>query len=97
MSQRLSAKLALLCNEPTHWCPGCEQLHRINVNTPNAAFGAIWTWNSDAEHPTFSPSINIVGQCHYFIRDGQIEYCADLRHSLAGQTVPLPDIPEGWL
>jgi hypothetical protein len=32
--------------------------------------------------------------CHYFLHAGQLNYCADSTHALAGQTVPLPDIPE---
>lgn len=35
------------------------------------------------------------GICHYFITDGRIQYCADSTHPLSGQTVDLPDIPEG--
>lgn len=30
--------------------------------------------------------------CHYFIRNGQIEFCSDSTHTLAGQTVSLPDL-----
>lgn len=33
------------------------------------------------------------GVCHYFIRAGQIEYCGDSTHKLAGLRVPLSDIP----
>jgi hypothetical protein len=32
--------------------------------------------------------------CHYFLRDGQIEFCGDSIHALAGQRVQLPDWPE---
>lgn len=100
MSELLSKKLMLLYGEPTHWCPGCKAIHRIDINKPNAHTGARWTWNGDAENPTFDPSINIVGHCHYFIRNGQVEFCADSRHALAGHTVPLPDLPpdevEDW-
>lgn len=35
------------------------------------------------------------GICHYFIRGGKIEFCGDSTHNLSGQTVDLPDIPEG--
>lgn len=97
MSQKLSSKLALLAGEPTHYCPGCEQLHRIPVNKPQSSNGCQWSWNGDVENPSFSPSINIVGRCHYFIRNGNIEFCADSKHALSGKTVPLPDIPEDWL
>ena len=29
--------------------------------------------------------------CHYFITDGKIQYLGDCTHSLAGQTLELPD------
>lgn len=93
MSTKLSAKLILLGGEPTHWCPGCKMVHRIDVNKRNAHTGAIWTWNGNADRPTFEPSINIVGVCHYFLRDGKLQFCGDSKHQLAGQTVDLPDIP----
>jgi len=32
--------------------------------------------------------------CHSFITDGQIQFLNDSTHKLAGQTVPLPDLPE---
>ena len=76
-----------------HWCPACRARHGININTPNMQ-GAVWQWDGNKESPTFGPSINIAGRCHYFIRGGQIEFCADSAHDLAGQTVPLPDWPE---
>lgn len=76
-----------------HWCPGCKQLHPINVEKPNS-YNAVWSFDGNLESPTFSPSINIVGRCHYFIRAGQIQFMSDSRHALSGQTVPLPDIPE---
>lgn len=79
-----------------HWCPGCESLHVINVEKPNHC-NAVWTWDGNIEAPTFNPSINIVGHCHYFIRGGRIEFCADSKHALAGQTVDLPPISEDML
>lgn len=32
--------------------------------------------------------------CHYHIVNGQIIFCPDSTHHLAGQTIDLPDIPE---
>lgn len=32
--------------------------------------------------------------CHYFLHGGQLQYCGDSTHALAGQTVPLPELPE---
>lgn len=37
------------------WCPGCDEAHRIEVNTGK------WTWDGDTEHPTVSPSILVGG------------------------------------
>ena len=76
-----------------HWCPGCKSIHMINVDKPNLN-GAKWAFNGDYECPTFTPSINIVGHCHYFITAGNIIFCGDSKHVLAGQTVPLPDMPQ---
>lgn len=102
---RLSSKLVrrdygeMVLHE--HWCPGCRMVHQIAVEQPFRN-GARWSWNGNAEAPTFTPSIRILGTrtgggdfsiCHYFIRAGRIEFCPDSRHSLAGQTVDLPDMP----
>lgn len=62
-----------------------------------------WTFNGDVEKPTFNPSFRQSGggaipkgqSCHYFIHGGQIEFCGDSWHTLAGQTVPMPPLPEG--
>jgi hypothetical protein len=76
-----------------HWCQGCNQLHMINTLHKNDN-GAIWSFNGNLKKPTFNPSINIVGQCHYFLRDGMLIFCNDSRHKLAGQTVPLIKEPD---
>lgn len=31
--------------------------------------------------------------CHYFLRAGQLQFCADSTHAFSGQTVPLPPLP----
>ena len=61
--------------------------------------GHFWTFDGNEESPTFAPSINIVGRCHYHIRAGRIEFCGDSKHALAGKTVNLPDLKvlgEDW-
>jgi len=92
-----------------HWCPGCNSGHEIAVDAANHS-GARWTFDGNAERPTFSPSINIrvntpdmkgyqpdhpSSVCHYFIRDGRIQFLGDCTHALKGQTVDLPEIPDG--
>jgi len=35
----------------TFWCPGCDDVHMVNDRG--------WTWNGDADRPTFQPSIRV--------------------------------------
>lgn len=71
-----------------------------------------WTFNGSMERPTFEPSVRVFSNydendvklpnngertlCHYFVRDGMIDYCGDSPHAYKGQKVPLKDIPPGW-
>ncbi len=82
-------------------CPGCveltggEGLHLLPVNTTEQA--PSWTFDGNLEAPTLSPSIRSHvggGVCHSFLTAGRIEYLSDCTHSLAGQTVALPDLPD---
>ena len=96
------------------WCPGCGGAHGVRVGEGP---GARWSYNGNADAPTFSPSIlvrhehwvppatsenmdpgpqeKVVGICHSFVRDGQIQFLSDCTHELAGQTVPLPNFDGG--
>jgi hypothetical protein len=64
-----------------------------------------WQFNGDLERPTFSPSFRHsapdpdhpgtnVSVCHYILTAGILHFCSDSMHKLAGQQVPLPDLPE---
>ncbi len=77
-----------------HRCPGCNSEHVINVEIPTRVINGkrhSWKFNGDVDKPTFKPSVNIVGRCHYYITDGTIAYQDDCQHALKSQTVPLPD------
>lgn len=78
------------------FCPACREPHSIPLPR--------WQWNGDRERQTISPSVlhfNVgkdgqrITRCHYFIRDGRIEYCADSPHALAGQAVEMLPV-ERW-
>lgn len=76
----------------TFWCPGCDSPHAINVSAGQ------WTYNDDAEAPTFTPSVLVTGGsdngvCHSFVTDGRIQFLGDCTHALANQTVPLAEWP----
>jgi hypothetical protein len=94
-----------------HWCPACEEMHPLpdawsfdrNLEaptfTPSFKHEGIqrvfadgkWTgeWKRDAAGNTV-PFV-----CHYVLTAGVLNFCGDCTHSLAGQTVPLPDLPLG--
>lgn len=85
-------------------CPACRFEHLIAVDTPFSN-GAQWTFNRNLEKPTFDPSINIkygpsedgvipMRVCHFFVKEGKIEYYSDCTHSEAGKTLDLPDVDE---
>jgi hypothetical protein len=92
-----------------HWCPACEEMHRL----PDS-----WTFDGNLEMPTFSPSFKHSGMkaevvngrwtgewerdgdgklipfvCHYILTAGQLNFCGDCTHAFAGKTVPLPALP----
>lgn len=48
-----------------------------------------WHWLRDAE------GTPLAWRCHSYVTDGQIQFLSDCTHALAGQTVPLPDLPPG--
>lgn len=86
------------------FCPGCKSGHMIRHGEGP---GPRWTWNGDADRPTFSPSVLVTysgsdagkdgappAVCHTFVTDGRIQFLSDCSHELAGQTVELPDLPE---
>lgn len=72
-------------------CPGCKRVHFIPTN--KELYNVTWDFNGDLENPTFNPSINCnpgePKQCHFFIRNGKIEFCGDCFHELNGQIVDL--------
>lgn len=88
-------------------CPGCAEmhgnsgLHSLPVNSPQKS--PSWDWDGNLDSPTLSPSIltrsaNAGGStvCHSYLRAGVFEFLGDSTHSLAGQHVPMLDLPE-WV
>ncbi len=71
------------------WCPACDDVVLINDT---------WAWNGDTERPTFTPSLlTQVGSgrvCHSFVTDGVWNYLGDCTHAMAGQAVPMVDLPD---
>lgn len=85
-------------------CPACGQNHLVSIG-PRSYWSIRWGFNGDYDKPTINPSVLVtcdipedvkiepnIRRCHSFIRDGKIQYLGDCTHSLAGQTVELPEI-----
>jgi hypothetical protein len=76
-----------------HWCPGCQRMHGL----PKQG----WKFNGDAKSPSFTPSFlhrytrddGPDVRCHYVVTEGALHYEPDCTHKLAGQVVPMPDVP----
>lgn len=86
-----------------YWCQGCEDVHVVRVQTDAGTPHPCWTWDGNAETPTFEPSVLVTCNwseedggptaCHTFIRGGMVQFLGDCTHALAGQTLPLPPWP----
>jgi hypothetical protein len=92
----------------SHWCPGREEMHVIfdrwrfdgNLDCPTftpsvkitgkqiVRVDGEWTgeWVRDAAGNTVDEC------CHYILTAGQLNFCGDCTHALAGKTVPLPPL-----
>ena len=78
-------------------CPACGVSHSVPI-APTKQPGK-WKW--DKEKKTLSPSVRrlfkIEGKqkttCHYFIREGRIEFCSD-SPKLAGKKIALEEREE---
>jgi len=97
------------------FCDGCGCAHGIrsqnwiapgNLSEDDKKWiDGRWTFNSDLEKPTISPSIHVwdfqkdangkivsrTTKCHSFVTEGKIQYLGDCNHPLANQTVDLPE------
>jgi hypothetical protein len=73
------------------WCPGCMKAHQLDVHGINHDGKAIG-WDGDHARPTIEPTLKFDG-CELLLRAGTIYFLNNCRHSLAGQTVPLPHFP----
>lgn len=94
---QLGKYLRRLTGGYAHWCPGCEEMHYISASDPQSKRPQ-WSFNGDIENPTFSPSMKLskkgVVHCHYFLRDGKLQFLRDCTHDFAGKTIPLPELPK---
>jgi len=87
-------------------CPGCDQQHQIwtgngpgpawqfngDVESPTFSPSLLVRMGPKPDPVTHLAPKGAPGQvCHSFIREGNIQFLSDCTHSLAGQTVELPE------
>lgn len=83
------------------WCPGCKENHSVHIGSGSPS----WQWNGSKTAPTFRPSVRVrwgsqpgAKTCHFYVKEGTIQYLGDCTHELKGKTVdmiPAPDPADG--
>lgn len=104
----VSRKLYSVADQLSYWCQGCKSVHSVRIEGPNAWE---WNGDVEKPtfkpsvlvtrpgNPKASEEFKEYRQdrrCHTFITDGMVQFLSDCTHALAGQTLPLPELPE-WL
>lgn len=99
MADRLSDILAIKNKEPAIWCEACGHFHIFYVNSFSPG-GKLWIWNEKPESPSFMPSfykkLGNSNICHFFVKNGQIEYLNDSTHHLKGKIRDLSPLPHWY-
>lgn len=90
----------------TFRCPGCDDFHQIQTGTGSGPRWG-WNGDADKPTFTPSIKVTYPANpdadeefkgwrteriCHSFVTDGRIQFLGDCTHSLAGQTVYLPNL-----
>ena len=53
------------------WLPGMVGPDAIRIQRGAEGGPHVWGWNGSEDRPTLSPSINVVGRWHGYMKDGQ--------------------------
>ncbi len=81
-------------------CPGCAEiygddgLHTLPINSYRE-----WKFTGTLNSPSIVPSIDTEEgdqRCHLYLTKGIFIYERDSTHSMSGQSVPIPDLPD-WV
>lgn len=67
-----------------------------SLERPTLSPSVLVTWYKPSDDDTEfdDPTKDVKQTCHSFVRDGRIEFLSDCSHSLAGQTVDLPELED---
>lgn len=67
----------------------------VNKPTFSPSINSTWGYmvpNINKEELDYYKKEDMGGKCHFFVRDGQIQFLNDCTHKLKGQTVPMDDV-----
>ena len=94
----------------TFRCPACDGVHQVWTKTPRPNGGWTFNGDFDRPTFTPSVLVTYNGpdadgkdvgfgpgppsRCHSFVTTGEIQFCGDSSHALAGKTVPLPELTD---
>jgi len=94
-----------------HWCPGCQEMHKLpdswtfdgNVNSPSFSpsfkhegIKRVFVdgkWSGEWVRDSSGNTVPFI--CHYILTSGVLNFCGDSTHSVAGEAVPVPELPDG--
>jgi hypothetical protein len=91
------------------WCPACEEVHPLpsgwtfNGDLDKPTFSPSFRhsgkqivkidgkWNGEWVCDESGRAVDWC--CHYVVTNGQVAYCGDCTHAMAGKTIEMPDLP----
>jgi hypothetical protein len=77
--------------------PGCGVVHEVPVVCSPGPDAKAWNWNGSLDKPTLHPSLKVTnGQgfcCHFWVKNGTLEFLHDCTHGLRNKTVAMPEAP----
>src|SRR2546421_407867 len=102
---QITSKLRKTTHGFSWWCPGCDEGHPLpyerawtfdgNLEAPTFTPSFLHSWKRFAGYTEAGVGIGEPAPyvCHYIVTKGQVAYCDDCTHALAGQTIAMPDLP----
>lgn len=79
-----------------HWCPGCGELHAIDIHAASGN-GRVTGWDGDLVAPTIAEAVRHDtprGTCEYVLRGGVLYFLQTCWHPLAGKQRHLEECPQ---
>jgi hypothetical protein len=105
-----------VCSQASHkhewkrgyfFCPGCNDVHVLNIDIKRPLIQNYWDWDENIEKPTIAGEARVSSEsrergklrlvkkvCIFGVKEGNIFFSPESTHQYAGQSVPLPPLPD---